>query len=490
MKFIACVFIAVATNLCTAKEELFRKQLQDARLVNYIGISDFREKGTNNLTLSYTIAKPGYYLLTETIISETRNGAIVVIASNDVILDLHGNTITQSSDVTNVDGIFINNNLTNIVIKHGTIRKTTGNGVEVSSGCSNISLEDITVIECNRTGILFNGSAQALIKNSTLKECLVSGTSSTTSHAIGLNLTYCTLFKIINSAFNTSKTTINTFNAYGFFGQNNSDVNLSNCVASGNQGETIATGFYAFNCTSLEFQNCIAQENNATDTAVSESYGFFMDNAKAVTLKNCHAAQNSAINTAAGFRMKASRYNHLSECVAQSNFITGSGASDKAHGFMVDTTGSIGHRFEQCIASGNQGSTNALSLCAGFSLATATHCILANCLSQANGGTAGFGIGINLAADCGLCLVKECHVISNRSLTRDQAIGIRDQHATGTSTLIDNFAFGNRDSSLTPSDKNYVLLYNDSKVVQDVQYNNISTITAGTRRSIGVKIGA
>jgi len=176
-----------------------------------------------------------------------------------------------------------------------------------------------------------------------------------------------------------------------------------------------------------------------------------MDNTKAITFKNCHAAQN---------------------------------------GFMIDTTGSVGHRFEQCTASGNQGSTNALSLYAGFSLATATHCILANCLSQANGGTAGFGVGINLAADCALCLVKECHVISNRSLTKDQAIGIRDQHATGTSTLIDNFAFGNRDSSLTPSDKNYFLLYSDSKVVQDVQYNNISTITAGIRRNIGVKIGA
>lgn len=489
MKFTLFLLIAAVTDLCIAKEELFRKQLQDARLVNYIGISDFREKGTNNLTLSYTITKPGYYLLTETIISETRNGAIVVIASNDVILDLHGNTITQSSDATNVDGIFINNNLTNIVIKHGIIRKTTGNGLEISSGCSNISLEDITVIECNRTGILFNGSAQALIKNSTLKECLVSGTTSTTSDAIGLNLTYCTLFKIIDSAFNTSKTTTNMFNAYGFFANNSSHVTVSNCVASSNQGETIAAGFYALNCTSLEFKNCIAQENNATDTTVSESYGFLMDNTKAVTFKNCHSAQNSAINTAAGFRIKASRYNHLSACFAQSNFITGSGANDRAHGFMVDTNASIGHSFEQCTASGNQGSTHLLSICAGFSLAAATHCILTNCLSQANGGTAGFGIGINLAPDCALCLVKECHVISNRSLTTGQAIGIRDQHATGTSTLIDNFAFGNRDSSLTPSDKNYVLLYNDSKVVQDVQYNNISTITAGTRRSIGVKIG-
>ncbi|NBP14333.1 right-handed parallel beta-helix repeat-containing protein [bacterium] len=488
MKFIVCVFIAVATNLCTAKEELFRKQLQDAHLVHYIGVSDLREKGTNSLTLSYTITKPGYYLLTETIISETRNGAIVVIASNDVILDLHGNTITQSSDATNVDGIFINNNLTNITIKHGIIRKTTGNGVEVSSGCSNISLEDITVIECNRTGILFNGSAQALIRNSEVKKCLVSATSSTTSDAIGLNLTYCTVFTAIDSAFNTSRTTTNTFNAYGVFAQNNSALTFINCTALANQGETIAAGFCADNSTSVAFEHCTANQNSATDTAVSESYGFLMNNSTAVTFKNCHAAQNNAINTAAGLRIKGSKYNYLFECVAQSNFITGSGANDRAHGFMVDTTGSIGHRFEYCTASGNQGSTNALSLCAGFSLATATHCILANCLSQANGGTAGFGVGINLAADCALCLVKECQVVSNRSLTSGQAIGIRDQHATGTSTLIDNFAFSNRDSSLTPLDRNYLILYNDSKVVQDVQYNNISTITAGTRRSIGVKI--
>jgi parallel beta-helix repeat protein len=490
MKFIICVLIAVATNICTAKEELFRKQLQDAHLVHYIGVSDFREKGTNNLRLSYTITKPGYYLLTETIISETRNGAIVVIASNDVILDLHGNTITQSSDASNVDGIFINNNLTNITIKHGIIRKTTGNGVEISSGCSNISLEDITVIECNRTGILFNGSAQALIRNSEVKKCLVSATSSTTSDAIGLNVIYCTVFTAIDSGFNTSKTTTNTFNAYGVFAQNNSALTFMNCTALANQGETIAAGFCADNCTSVAFKDCTAHQNSATDTATSESYGFFMNNTTAITFKNCDAAQNNAINTAAGFRIKSSKYNHLSECTANNNFITGSGANHRGHGFMVDTAESIGHYFEHCTAFGNQGSTNALSLCAGFSLETATHCIIANCLSQANGGTAGFGIGINLAADCGLCLVKECQVISNRSLTTGKAIGIRDQHLTGNSTIIDNFAFGNRDYSSTPLDKNYSIYYNDSKVVQDVQYTNISSITAGTRRNIGLKIGA
>lgn len=149
MKLVFLLLLTIATHSCKAESDLFR-HLYDTRLITYIGVSDFREKGTNNLTLNYTISKPGHYLLTETIACATTQNGIFFINSNDVILDLHGNTISQSSTAANVDGIIINNGIKNVCIKNGIIRKTTENGIKVGQGCSNILFENLTIIESQK----------------------------------------------------------------------------------------------------------------------------------------------------------------------------------------------------------------------------------------------------------------------------------------------------------------------------------------------------
>ena len=250
--------------------------------IDALSVTDFRNPGESSLTKTYAITAPGTYTFVQDIGSQAAstvtgigNQTALFINSSNVIVDLGGRTLWQNGSTANINGIEINTNLHNITIKNGHIADFKGYGILVNYGCDDIRIQNITVSNCVIAGIGLIGTttAEQDIRNIVIDNCIISNTvGKATFDAVGLLINSVSNAYISDSVFGYCKSL--TDDAYGFSTNNSSHVTVNNCIASGNQRETLAAGFYAFNCTSLEFKNCIAQENNATDTAASESYGF------------------------------------------------------------------------------------------------------------------------------------------------------------------------------------------------------------------------
>jgi hypothetical protein len=86
------------------------------------------------------ISLPGSYYLAEDIFAIHSQHGIEITASN-VTLDLNGFTIYGNTEVGSFNGIQINNGLTNVVIKNGTVRDFFWNGISAQPA-ENIHIVD------------------------------------------------------------------------------------------------------------------------------------------------------------------------------------------------------------------------------------------------------------------------------------------------------------------------------------------------------------
>ncbi len=227
-----------------------------------------------------TIATAGAYGLANAITGP------IVIASNDVTLDLQDQVISGSTN-----GVIINPNVERVVVKNGHIINVAGSGVLVQSGCKSIELSYLVLsqngsnsypyaITCQGTaiskiqevyvhntsiynslsGILYNfvdnsiienclvaacvtstqflgycvqGSGGTFSKGIKIKNCSVDGCSSTGSNAFGIQLNYVQSVECLESTIANLSA---SGSAYGMYGSQVSGLNMSSII-----GENIST---------------------------------------------------------------------------------------------------------------------------------------------------------------------------------------------------------------------------------------------------------
>ena len=109
-----------------------------------------------------TITVPGTYIVEQDITS-VASGFVITIESNDVILDLGGQTINGGA----ISGGIVVNNVSNVTIRNGNIINTSDNSIQINN-CSgtvinNINTDGITTI--NTTSIAVNNSTSTVIEN-------------------------------------------------------------------------------------------------------------------------------------------------------------------------------------------------------------------------------------------------------------------------------------------------------------------------------------
>ena len=109
-----------------------------------------------------TITVPGTYIIEQDITSVS-SGFVITIESNDVILDLGGQTINGGA----ISGGIVVNNVSNVTIRNGNIINTSDNSIQINN-CSgtvinNINTDGITTI--NTTSIAINNSTSTVIEN-------------------------------------------------------------------------------------------------------------------------------------------------------------------------------------------------------------------------------------------------------------------------------------------------------------------------------------
>lgn len=464
---------------------------QDPHLTHYIGTSNFRLSGETSLTGTYTISNPGIYVLTNDISSSVGTGSscILYINSSDVHIDLSGHSLVQANSTASIDGILINSSLANISIQNGSIRDVTESGISISSSTTDVFIKDMFIRGAEEAGISIDGGLGTEVKNVRLENCtLIGNDGGGTTDGIGLKINYCDYLTAINSTFNVNSNTTVGFDGYGVYVENSKGGTFIDCQANGNAGELVGAGFSLItSCTGFKFKNCTANQNSAVNITSSESYGFYNNGSDHTFFQDCQASYNTCPNTSAGFKIMASKNNQFINCLADGNKATGSAlTTNRGAGFMINSSENYGHQFRNCTAFGNQGGGNSNAVGAGFSFEFSSNCILVECNANANGGTAAFGVGFDLLATCTLCVLQSCQANSNTSTTSQKGIGFRDAGGSSTNLLIENFAFGNRDTNLAAIEKNYNVLYLTTNSVQEVAMDSISNITVPTRRNISV----
>ncbi len=117
---------------------------------------------TNFNVTGLTIDVPGTYII-EQDIAFTTGGFAITISSDDVTVDLGGQTI----DCNGTGSGIVINNFNNVNIQHGSIINTVGNAIQINN-CSgtvinNITTDNVTTI--NTSSIAVNNSTSTIINN-------------------------------------------------------------------------------------------------------------------------------------------------------------------------------------------------------------------------------------------------------------------------------------------------------------------------------------
>jgi hypothetical protein len=189
-------------------------------------------------------------------------GPISINASN-VTLDLNG---------YHTETVYINRNLSNLVIKNGT-----ANAIATYSGTGTIYNVQISNVLCNAPSKFY------YITGLYLKKCSFYTSSGITIEAAAV-IDHCNAAEL----FNCTARGNNTDNSLGFYLNACNKIFVRNCYAS-----ELDTGFAITSCKTGDFLRCISQSNR--------QYGFYVNQPNLINFISCIAKNNSGDAGSAGF---------------------------------------------------------------------------------------------------------------------------------------------------------------------------------------------
>ncbi len=333
-------------------------------------------------------------------------GTVITIDVDGVILDLCGNKLEGASGT----GILVTQNHANIVIKNGLLNGLA-TGLKVEKSCSNITIDNINITDCDTRAIHFAGDSGNEILNSEIKNCNVfeclQGITGGTSRVVFLER--CNSVKMNNCRVNNNgSTTANPSNlnvielnnckkcelkdveahcnaAFSmtilhFFRLNTSTNNLfERCSAIESVGSVLSDGFFFGNNSNFNIIKDCRAINLSTE-------GFSLNTSVSCVFKNCQALRNS-LN---GFHLDTSFNCVLKNCQA---------SNQGENGFLLEENS------DNCVLKNCQALNNDII---GFHLKKSDDCILENCQAL-DGNCEGFKLS-NTSDNCEL---KDCQASAN-----------------------------------------------------------------------------
>jgi hypothetical protein len=339
---------------------------------------------------SQQITVPGSYLYGEDVTYSpvATNDSIIQISTNNVTFDLGGRIFTQGNLIAGLNGIIVDPNLTNIIIRNGYIQNITGTGIGIGQGCSRITIDNIVTFSCDLRGMNLGGATGTPITDSEVKNCSLLSCCQGATGDFGLRLFQCSRVKVTNCNINNnglsshalSSVRVNTCLQCDFQGVNvlsnigtavvgfdivtSSTCLFGNCLVRNNTalGAGLTMTAFAINGTGNAFNvfnNCMSFENAAPAANPSQCFSFDLSNN---SFANLFIACKAIGNTAAavnGFNLTGPTNvinNSFIDCIAQRNNATGASAGSAAAGFAINNTADFG-MILRCVSSFNT-STN------------------------------------------------------------------------------------------------------------------------------------
>jgi len=252
------------------------------------------------------ITTSGFYKLATNLVGT------VTIATSCVTLDLNDYCISNGT----THGVLVNNNASQVTIRNGTIDSpTSGNGIEIDSGCDDIMIRNVRVTGCS-IGLNAASSTSIVVDDSIF--------SDNTNE--GVKLTSCS-----RCSFSCCKSSLNTT---GFRLDQCNNNTLRSCLSV---NDSVA-GYSLDSCNRNLLQGC--KSLYIGGGVATDSYGFVAEDGSCNSFDCCHAkgvttTATGASNLAVGFAFKGdetcSSVTHSTASCTE----TPSGGSSTAYGIWL-----------------------------------------------------------------------------------------------------------------------------------------------------------
>lgn len=425
-----------------------------------------REQGTtiiNRPKLPIIIDTPGdYRLISHAKLDAVTSTTLIKITSSNVRLDLYGRSLSQKLPSTkNVTGIYIENNLSNVIIENATIDSLTGTGIIVGENCFNITLQNISLSKVYKGGISIQDNTDTVF----IHNCSVSNATCSNQNNIGIELSkvthahidYCSVSNLI---------AYEPYNIYCIFLKECTNCSIFHNATNGCRGKSII-GF-AFN----QCANCIMENNESNGNKATDGYatGLYVVNSISNTFNTYIALNNTGSINGYGIQVKGNSYfNTFESCTLGNNSSSGTGS-----GYGVDIKNGHSNQFHFISSFGNSGGSSTESEGVGIKLDSTTGIIIENSSLHYNNGGTGIGYGI-LLQNCQKCIVENNKIYYNQGVT--DAYGIKEE-SLSSSYIASNIVFG--------STNNYSLEFPVINTVQTVNFDAPRSVETSNRGNVEI----
>ncbi len=207
-----------------------------------------------------TITNAGNYQLVENI-----NYPIVIQASH-VVLDLNSYTVTHT--IANSNVITVTTALSEVAVYNGYVQNTggtgTGSGIYVSSGCSKVSLYDMTIFGCHcgvRLAGLTGINNDVRSSDALNLRCISNDIGMLLEYASASTIKNCNALYSMQSGFELFSSQSNCF---------------YDCNSLKTTGTATAAGFKSTGGTSNMFYRCMAQQTKTSSLAFGDTANGFL----------------------------------------------------------------------------------------------------------------------------------------------------------------------------------------------------------------------
>lgn len=363
-----------------------------------------------------TISNPGNYTLSETVTPSGVSTALIVINTDDVVLDLAGHSL-NGSNVSSA-GILVNGRK-NITIRNGNLNSVAGFNIAITSGSSDVRLENITI------------------------------TNSGSAHSISIGSGHVKLSQV--SIIGSSAIADGIFVATGL-----NDITLDSIRISNTAGNGISVGrdCYSVRMKNIEIDTCGKGSSYYGVTLGAGCYDILMDNFKLSNIEGDGifigeasygiTLRQGSVTNCGGFGVNILSGTHgiqLLGLVATrcSSAITGNVTSGVVVGncTLSDSTGTTGYACKftssQNIIIENSNffeTTNSSSLATGLWLYGCTN---VTCNNLQSGGHSGAeACGYRLESNCSSCRFTNCIASGNTATSTDPGVGCSGFYVAST----------------------------------------------------------
>jgi parallel beta-helix repeat protein len=374
------------------------------------------------LPSSLTISTPGHYLLGADARNSSGATSIIRISSSNVIVDLADHIISADATI-GVSGIVIDTGLTNVVIKNGTIRGSTGSGIVVNSNCSQVAISGIQFERCAGVALDLNRLTDSIVHDCSFTECPAdSGTISI------IALLRCQRVAIASCTI--SRVTVPNPSGRFYCALNDCvDCDFTDVMIVDNADQA-PTFFYLESCQTIRFDRCAVLAN--TLDATGDGFSFF-DTSRCV-VNECVVMNQIAQGSFDGFSLADSANNSFNNCVVENCQSVG----DFLHGFRMRGR-CTNTALQNCLVRNN----SARSFLFGYYVETTIQLVMNACQAVGNSCQSGRCAGYFCEEPVSDCSLIDCYFISNKGDSTANSFGINSQTPKFNNLYFRTIAFEN-----------------------------------------------